>query len=493
MRPKTLLVLGAVVVALFAFIWFVERDLPTTEERKAAEDRILDLEEDEVGALELESEEGRVRIVRSGEPEEEGGEVPEDSPDREPEWRLVEPMEARADRFAVEGIVRDLVGLETLRTVDDVDPADYGLEPPRAEAVLVTRGEETRISIGDEIPGSTNRAVRVAGRDDVEIVRGGFFDRLAKDPGEWRATELFPGQRSGVDRIGLEGGEERILLARRGDGFWVESPFVDRAAEDRVNELLSAVVGLEAERFVDDPDPARDLGLEPPAAEIEVILDGDDEPFRIVLGSVVRSADESAEQRDAPGPEKEIEEDDLGEEADPDDGEESRYARVGSQIVVVADDLVELAGRPAPSWRSMSLVEAAPYRIDEVLVEDGGELAVVRDGGEWLRGEERIEHSAVQELLSALTEAEATDVGEGLAFDPAIGITLVAGEDEESVTVGRAGGIPAASLKGREVVLLLDEGTLEAVTSAVEAVRSAEAVGDDDEADGESERSEPQE
>ena len=65
MRPRTLLVLAVLVAGLGAFIWFYERNLPSTEERRELQARVLSLEVEEVQAIALEGGGHRVRLERS--------------------------------------------------------------------------------------------------------------------------------------------------------------------------------------------------------------------------------------------------------------------------------------------------------------------------------------------------------------------------------------------------------------------------------------------
>jgi len=52
-RPRTLLVLLIVVVALGAFIRFYERDLPSSEERAKQAKKVLDFKKDQVTRVRL--------------------------------------------------------------------------------------------------------------------------------------------------------------------------------------------------------------------------------------------------------------------------------------------------------------------------------------------------------------------------------------------------------------------------------------------------------
>ncbi len=66
MKPRTLLILLAVVLALGAFIWFYERKLPSSEERATLGKKVLELDKAEVTAVAIDSPKGKIRLERTG-------------------------------------------------------------------------------------------------------------------------------------------------------------------------------------------------------------------------------------------------------------------------------------------------------------------------------------------------------------------------------------------------------------------------------------------
>ncbi len=79
MRPRTLWILLSLVVGLAAFVWFVERDLPGSDERAERAKRVFDVELDEISRISWARGEERVELSRSG-----AGEAPT--------WRLEAPF-----------------------------------------------------------------------------------------------------------------------------------------------------------------------------------------------------------------------------------------------------------------------------------------------------------------------------------------------------------------------------------------------------------------
>lgn len=482
MRPRTLLVLFALVAGLLAFVLVYERDLPSSEERAELARRVLRLEADEVEALVVEIGEHTVRLERvaaageaaaAGEGEGEGGleDGPEDGTG-ESEWRLVAPLAARADGAAVDRLLAALLALEKKRTLDEPAPAGLGLDPPRARVRLVTRGGEQELLVGSEVPASSSMVVALGGPGaggaaagsagaEAYVVAAAVWTDLSKEPGEWRSRDLFPGDEADVERLTLAAGDRRLLLARRGGGFWIEAPLADRADREKVEGLLDEVTGLRAAGFVDEPPPATELGLEPAAGTVEVVLRGRPQPFRLELG---------AEVAESGG---------------------RRYARTGGQLVEVETELGDWLARDASEWRSLDWASLETYQIDRLQAKDAaGELVLERDGADWKRDGATIPYAAASDLLYAVADARAEAVTDpdaaGEPGVPRLELELSgdAGSERLLLYDAQANRHPARSAD-REALLLLDASTVDEIEQKLAAVRAAEpeveeaALGDD--------------
>ena len=510
MKPRTLLVLTVVVAALAAFVWFYERKLPTSEEAKAEEKKVLaGVKADAVREVSIVRGGTTVRIVREGKPPAEEEKKASDDeenamPSSTSDWRLASPLQARADRSAVEGLLSNVLGLEMARTLEKVDRKEYGLAPPAALVTVVTADGKRTLEVGRELPGTDQRAVAVAGEAAVHAVTSSFWSDLTKPPGDWRSRELFAGTRDDVERVSLQTGGNRIVLARRGDEPWLEAPIADRADRERFDELVDALTTLNATEFVDQPPAsATELGLEPPQTVVEVVRKGQAKPliprppggpggrsttsgladgsplwFRLELGAP------KAEPATAPTP------------SDSSGGGETaktstRYARADGQLVTInASALFESVARPPQEWRSRGWTTFAVYDVDKIEVKDGhGALTLTRDEGDWKRGKDKIFYGTVSDFLAAVTDAKAeklldASTAAGLAAGPpALTITLTgSGGKSQTLTLwpgrveGPAGpGAPARS-SGRDVVLLMPAALPADLAEKLTAIRKAEPL-----------------
>ncbi|MDX1502231.1 MAG: DUF4340 domain-containing protein [Thermoanaerobaculia bacterium] len=459
MRPRNLLILAIVVAALAAFIWFLERDLPSTEERRERAKLALGIDEDEITALVLEPADGEsVRLERVPPPAD-GGEEEGPFALAQERWVLRHPFDGPADADAASSLASSLATLEKERTLEEFDPEALGLEPPRARVTVVTEKGERVFRVGSEIPASSNMILQREGAAEALVVSDFVYEQLVRPAGEWRSRDLFPGSREAVRRVTLERGGESLRLARRDEGFWLETPLEDRADEDAVSDLLAALVALEVDEFVDDPADPETLGLAAPAAVVEVAHGDAGETFRLELGGpVAEESERTGEGPDEPGP---------------------RYARVDGQVVVVPGDLDEALARSVAEWQSKGWSIFESWEVERATLRDAeGELALDREAGEWRRSGEPVPYGPVSDLLYALDSAMAERLVPAADLElsePELEIVLEGDGRSESLRLypATADGAPAAA-EGRAWVALLSAGTVDDLRLKLSEVRAAE-------------------
>jgi hypothetical protein len=491
-RPRTLLVLLIVVVGLAAFIRFYERDLPSSDERAQRAKKVLDFKKDQVNRVRLTAAGTTVVLERQPAPGAPGAKgkgaakpaatkLPDalaalaantaKGPDAPGEWRIAQPLQARADAAAVDRLLDSLVNLEKTRTLDRVAPAEMGLDKPRGVVALTIAGArgETVLQIGATVPTTGQAIVAVAGRPQAYVVGDTLLSDVAKKPGEWRDRQMFHGDRDAIERLAWTvGSGPRVVLAKRGDRFWLESPLADRADRDQVEKLLSDLMGLNADTFLDAPPaPAA-----PPRAVLEVVVAGQSQPFRVELGAS-HPASSGAPQPGAPETAGTL-----------------TAARAGATWFETRSALPETLARPLADWRSPLLSGLEVHQVDSAVVHDAqGALSLARSGTDWKRGAATISYLPVSDLLFAVTEAkadrlltpaEAAALGAG-AGQPALSFELKGGQaGSETLSLypplaGAAKGVPARG-GGRDTVLLLPESKLKDIRDRLDAVRAAKPL-----------------
>src|SRR5688500_18026693 len=122
MKPRTLVILAIAVGALAAFIWFYERELPSSERRAELGKRVLALEAEDIHGISIEAGGKRVRLERDPVMAPASANAAVSNNNRQ--WRLVEPLGGPADRAAADRLADTLAALEKLRTLENADRKD---------------------------------------------------------------------------------------------------------------------------------------------------------------------------------------------------------------------------------------------------------------------------------------------------------------------------------------------------------------------------------
>lgn len=496
MKGRTLAVLFVVAIALGAFIWFFERELPSTEERAEVAKRVLgSLELEAVRAVTLEHDGQRVELSRVDLPDDSDGsdqttEVAESGP---AVWRIEQPLAARADTTAVEALLRRLTEAEHRRVFESGARSDFGLEAPARRISLTTEdGAEVVLEIGDDAPVGEGVYVAVAGSGTLYLVDSTVTSDLDRAPGDWRDRQLlaagtaqalrasklgsFSNLRSDVASVSsLATG---VLLVKRDETFWLEAPHRDRADDELVASLFTTLSGARVEAFVDDPPPLAEIGLDPVVAGLEIVPEGEDAVIRVEWGAPT-------------GPEG------------------GRFwARVDGQVVETNAALGEILARPAEAWRSRAWTTSKSFEIDRVTAADGETTFEVRraeNGSDWTRRpagagevgaeesvvEENIGYAAVADLLYAVTSARATDVVDkgtvALSATPDISLTLASNDDTkiEGLQLYQVGEDWWGPAPGREALLRFAPDWVAELQAKIAAVSLAEAEVTQDAEDAE--------
>lgn len=224
-------------------------------------------------------------------------------------WRLVAPVEAKADPYAVEALVQQLTSAKFKATVNaspsDADLRKYGLASPAftvtARAYLPdsngegadtpARQRTVTLAGGDENPFDGSVYVRREGDATVYAADGAVRYSLDKGPFELRAKEfLGPLDVASLQSIEVTAKNHAYVLTREADGrSWrMDTPEKTRANVGHVAELLKDFAGQQALSFPEDTAAQRKaLGLDTPVVDARFVPSSG-EPIRVRMAQVTR-------------------------------------------------------------------------------------------------------------------------------------------------------------------------------------------------------------
>jgi Domain of unknown function (DUF4340) len=365
--PKKLILLTAVVAALFAFIVLVERKMPTTAERERKGDLYWDIPADKVD---------RLALTRGPE----GLEFQRVDATR---WKMVKPQKYPAESFAVSSLVSDLAALKRAGGEGtDAKPADYGLEKPVASATFDwtdpddPKARKTRtVEFGSEVPGTDLVSARLAGTQKMLFVPSAVLTGVKKNTEDFLSKDVFGEAASELNKIEILRGRGKLVLARKDGAWWLAEPMSDLADGQEADRLAGQLAALRAREFVRGGVDLAAQGLNPPLFHVAVTDSK----------SMTTAVDFGATRSDGNGV----------------------YAQRDGQVLVVDREIVDDLSKEAVAFRSNRLVD---FNRGDVTSLEGvfGKTTVAlaqKDGG-WSAGGHAVLAGAADDVVSAILDAQ---------------------------------------------------------------------------------------
>jgi Domain of unknown function (DUF4340) len=261
---------------------------------------LLHVKRDDVRSLEVAGPEGGYALARS-----EAG-----------EWAFTKPLQTRAGRWAVDGLLGTIEGLRMESVAgesvsDAKEVARFGFAKPTRTVTLVTKdGASRTLELGapapdpnpqpsptpspSPLPGKkgekpappkpTKYYARQAGSGLVAVVPAALADDLAKGMGELRAKRLL--EVATYETEGFEvtaaGVTKKYAKSATKDKDGLEKTQWKRTAPDakeldttKVEDALFKIGGVDVSEFVDAPKAAADYGLDAPVLKVTLKAKGD--------------------------------------------------------------------------------------------------------------------------------------------------------------------------------------------------------------------------
>jgi hypothetical protein len=193
-------------------------------------------------------------------------------------WKLVKPLEARADPAAVKSLLDAIAACQIKETLEEkpADLAPFGLKTPRAIVTVTVKGKGAlpAIELGKKTPVGYSDYVRVSDRPAVLLVNDSFSSDVIKTANDFRDRELLSFKVDQVQQFAIDRpGGQQLELARDGDNWRIVKPARYEADATTVQGALGALAELRVADFiVDKPDNLAEYGLDQPRFTITVYV-----------------------------------------------------------------------------------------------------------------------------------------------------------------------------------------------------------------------------
>lgn len=274
------------------------------------------------------------------------------------EWKMIQPVEAKADARAVEEIVSTLAGLKAVvfEADGEYNPANYGLADPKITVALqlTTDAPTQKLQIGSDARTPGRLYVARPEHHAVYTVNREIHTKLERTVFDLRDKRVIDFQRTATHRFTLRQGENQIMCQKNVQGEWeITSPVALKADAEAIDDLLFSVDALRAVAFVDDqPRNLRPYGLDSPAIEASFMV-ADTEPVVLLVGKMKDDNIYVKSQNAAP-------------------------------VFLVKREILDLVGTGVAGLRDKQILDFNSDAVSKIILKHGGvNLACQKQGTTW--------------------------------------------------------------------------------------------------------------
>jgi uncharacterized protein DUF4340 len=244
---------------------------------------ILKFERDKVDSIEVQTGGKTLQLAKSG-----------------ADWKVVKPIQARADYGTVEGLIGRLESARMKAiTTPEPAPADLkkaGFDKPEAEVTLNMGSARATLVVGAKSD-SGDVYVRDSSKPAIMTVESAFADELKKGADDYRRKDVFEFRPFNANRLEITRGGQTIVFEKVKDPAakpdanqekWRRaSPNPKDADKDKIDSLLSRLSNMRAASF---QESTAKTGIDAPAMIVVVKYDDGKKEERVTFGKVDNDA-----------------------------------------------------------------------------------------------------------------------------------------------------------------------------------------------------------
>jgi len=284
MKPKTLLILViAFLVVIGAYLGFEKLYVPRTEEKKAKEEKVFPLTEEDITGIELASPAEVIVLEKD-----------------DGTWDLTEPVRTPADNGEVASLIAFALDAEIQRNFGDpeetdVDLTEFGLDEPVLTVTLTAGDDASRLVVGGEtLEGERLYALVERGDDEktLVLIDSLVLSDLDRNTRTLRKKDITAFHTDEVQRFSVTRNEKTVTAERTGVDDWIVTEPVEFAADPtEVLYVLDYVTEAEAVSFMDDGAEDRACyGQKDPQITL-VLTDADGATSTLLIGDEDENGD----------------------------------------------------------------------------------------------------------------------------------------------------------------------------------------------------------
>src|SRR3984893_17341942 len=277
MKWKTTLVLFVIAAAVFAYLFFVERNRPGTEEAARKAGNVVNFSHDKINGLVIQNGDDRIDLRR-----------------RDDKWRLEIPIKDQADSSVVNNLLMDIenwqkdaaISAKEMETAKN-KLADYGLANPKLRLKLLGPNAPPEIFFGKDAALEGKMYVRFENSKETFLATQSVRKAIDKNPEDFRDRKLTDLIMAQVVRVVLKTSAGEMELQKKGDHWEIVKPLHTRADDQKVSDLIAQVTTARIQQFVaDDRGDLHPYGLAEPRGALTLFAQDDKQGQTLQIGGL---------------------------------------------------------------------------------------------------------------------------------------------------------------------------------------------------------------
>jgi hypothetical protein len=273
MRPKVLLIIAAVFVAVVSFyVLFEKVYLPKKEKAKESENKIFTFAREDLDLITIDSETTKIILVKEN--------------DR---WMMTAPIKSETDAGEVESFIASTLDAQIGRKLGTKEElkgslVEFGLDRPKLTVVLGSGDDSEVLVLGNAVASGAEVYAMRKGDDQVFLVDGLVMEDINKDTTTLRDKTLVAFSPDDIATLAVTRDGKVVTVKRQADDSWlITEPFEFSADPDEIADILDFITEEGAVGFAPEGARPADYGLEPPAITL-LLVDADGATSRLLIG-----------------------------------------------------------------------------------------------------------------------------------------------------------------------------------------------------------------
>src|SRR5437588_869785 len=266
MKWKTTLVLFVIAGGVFAYLYFVERNRPGTEEAARRSQSVVNFDRNKIDGVVIQNGDDKIDIRK-----------------HDDKWRLETPIKDQADASLVNNLLFDLESWQKDASISakemDADKsklADYGLASPKLRLKLIGPDAPPEILFGKDAALEGKMYVRFENSKETFLTSQSIRKDLDKKPEDFRDRKLTDLIMAQVVRLVLKTPAGEMELQKTGDHWDIMKPLHTRADDQKVSDMIAQVTTARIQQFVaDDRGDLHPYGLAEPRGSLTLFAQDD--------------------------------------------------------------------------------------------------------------------------------------------------------------------------------------------------------------------------